>query len=77
MIASVLLKCKGVFMLTQARASVLETIHGILSAVAGLTTDRRSDTSSLPEVLRESLPQHVAEFLVSLSLVTFSAMANF
>lgn len=64
-------------MLMQAKASVLETIHGILSAVAVLTTDQRSDTSSLPEVLRESLPQHVAEFLVSLSLVTFLAMANF
>ena len=64
-------------MLMQAKASVLETIHGILSAVAVLTTDRRSDTSSLPEVLRESLPQHVAEFLMSLSLVTFLAMANF
>lgn len=77
MIASVLLKGKGVCMLMQVGTSVLETIHGILSAVAGLTTDRRSDTSSLPEVLRESLPQHVAEFLVRLSLVTFSAMANF
>lgn len=77
MIAIVLLKGKGVCMLMQVRTSVLETIHGILSAVAGLTTDRRSDTSSLPEVLRDSLPQHVAEFLVRLSLVTFSAMANF
>ena len=77
MIAIVLLKGKGVCMLTQVRTSVLETIHGILSAVAGLTTDRRSDTSSLPEVLRDSLPQHVTEFLVRLSLVTFSAMANF
>ena len=77
MIASVLLKGKGVCMLMQVRASVLETIHGILSAVAALTTDRRSDTSSLPEVLRESLPQHVALFLVSLSLVRFSVVTNF
>lgn len=77
MIASVLLNGNGVCMFMQASTSVLETIHSILSAVAVLTTDRRSDTSSLPEVLRKSLPLHVAEFLMSLSLVTFSVVSNF
>ena len=72
-----MLKGKGVCMLLQVMNSTLETIHGILSVAAGHTTDRRSNTFSLPEVLRESLPQHVAEFLVCLSLVTFSAMAIF
>jgi len=42
------------------------SVHSFLCAVAVLSTDKRSDSSVLPEGLQEILPKCVAEFLISI-----------
>ncbi|KAG0590671.1 hypothetical protein KC19_1G118100 [Ceratodon purpureus] len=42
-----------------------DSVHSFLCAVAVLSTDKRSDSSDLPEALRTIIPQCVAEFLIA------------
>lgn len=46
------------------------SMYSFLCAVAVLSTDKRSDSSVLPEALQEILPRCVAEFLIALFKVS-------
>lgn len=48
----------------------LSSVHSFLCAVAVLVTDKRSDSSALPEALLEILPRCVCEFLIALFMVS-------
>lgn len=48
------------------RSPSLGSVHSFLCAVVLLSTDKRSDSSDLPEALQNILPQCVAEFLIAL-----------
>jgi hypothetical protein len=52
--------------LLQVKFPPFGSVHSFLCAVAALSSDKRSDSSDLPEALQNITPQCVAEFLIAL-----------